>query len=52
MHIFDFDTDLYGQILEVEFVAKIREEKNFENMDLMVVQMKQDEQRAREILRA
>lgn len=52
VHIFDFEIDLYGQRLEVEYVAKIREEENFENMELLVAQMKKDETRAREILRA
>ena len=52
VHIFDYENELYGQRLEVEYVAKIREEEDFENMDLLIAQMKKDERRAREILRA
>jgi riboflavin kinase/FMN adenylyltransferase len=46
-HLFDFDGDLYGQRLEVEFVQKLREEANFEDIDDLVVQMREDETQAR-----
>ncbi len=52
VHIFDYCGDLYGQQLEVDFVAKIRDEENFESMENLVAQMKKDESRARQILRA
>jgi len=50
VHFFDFDRDLYGQRLEVQFVAKLRDELNFESMDELVDQMKADEARARTCL--
>jgi riboflavin kinase/FMN adenylyltransferase len=50
VHLFDFAADLYGQRLEVEFVAKLRDELHFENVDCMRVQMKLDEMQARQIL--
>jgi riboflavin kinase/FMN adenylyltransferase len=49
-HLFDFDGDLYGQRLEVEFVKKLRDETNFEDIDDLVVQMHEDERQAREWL--
>jgi riboflavin kinase/FMN adenylyltransferase len=49
-HLFDFDGDLYGQRLEVEFVKKLRDETNFEDIDDLVVQMHEDERQARECL--
>ena len=52
VHFFDFDKDLYGQRLEVQFVAKLRDELNFESLDDLVEQMKRDEQSARLILAA
>ena len=52
VHFFDFDKDLYGQRLEVQFVAKLRDELNFESLDDLVGQMKRDEQSARLILAA
>ena len=50
VHFFDFDKDLYGQRLEVQFVAKLRDELNFESIDDLVVQMKSDEAEARACL--
>ena len=47
VHFFDFDQDLYGQRLEVQFVAKLRDELNFESLDGLVEQMKRDERKAR-----
>jgi riboflavin kinase/FMN adenylyltransferase len=50
VHFFDFEAELYGQRLEVQFVAKLRDEARFATMDDMVGQMKEDESRARKIL--
>ena len=50
VHFFDLDKDLYGQRLEVQFVAKLRDELNFDSLDALVAQMKRDEQSARAIL--
>jgi riboflavin kinase/FMN adenylyltransferase len=50
VHFFDFDQDLYGQRLEVQFVAKLRDELDFERIDDLVVQMKNDEAQARSCL--
>ena len=50
VHLFDFAGDLYGRELEVEFVAKLRPELHFEQLDLMVEQMHKDAAAARRIL--
>jgi len=50
VHLFDFDGDLYGQRMEVEFVKKLRDETNFEHIDDLVVQMHEDERQARAAL--
>ena len=50
VHFFDFDKDIYGQRLEVQFVAKLRDELNFDTLDELVEQMKRDEHLARELL--
>ena len=42
--------DLYGQRLEVRFVAKLRDEMNFESMEDLVAQMQRDEAVARRLL--
>jgi riboflavin kinase/FMN adenylyltransferase len=50
VHVFDFSGDLYGRAIEVEFVAKLRDEVKFESLDAMMVQMKIDGARARDLL--
>jgi len=50
VHVFDLAADLYGRSIEVEFVAKLREEEKFDSLDALVVQMHQDAARARAIL--
>lgn len=50
VHVFDFEGDLYGRMLEVEFVAKLRDEVKFESLDSMVAQMRIDAAQARERL--
>jgi riboflavin kinase / FMN adenylyltransferase len=49
-HVFDFDGDLYRQTLHVDFIARLRDELWFPDMDRLVEQMKLDAARAREIL--
>ena len=49
-HLFDFDGDLYGQELEVEFVARLRDELTFPSMDAMVEQIGRDAAEARRIV--
>jgi len=49
-HLFDFDGDLYGHRLEVEFVKKLRDEARFDSLDAMVAQIHRDAAEARAIL--
>jgi len=49
-HLFDFEGDLYGRCIEVEFVARLRDEERFDDLPSLVVQMKEDAARARAIL--
>lgn len=49
-HLFDFDGSLYGHRLEIEFTKKLRDEAHFENIDDLVVQMREDERQARQHL--
>jgi riboflavin kinase/FMN adenylyltransferase len=50
VHVFDFSGDLYGRLIEVEFVEKLRDEAKFDSLDSMVAQMKVDAANARERL--
>ena len=49
-HLFDFDGDLYGRRIEVEFVAKLRDEEKFPDLPALVAQMDRDAQQARRML--
>ena len=49
-HVFDFDGDLYGREIEVEFVAKLRDEERFATLDALSAQMRLDAAAARRIL--
>src|SRR5580658_6868057 len=49
-HLFDFDADLYGQELEVEFIARLRDELTYPSMGAMVQQMGRDAADARRLL--
>ena len=49
-HLFDFDGDLYGRRIEVEFVAKLRDELRFDDLDSLTAQMHRDAAQARAIL--
>jgi riboflavin kinase/FMN adenylyltransferase len=50
VHVFDFVADIYGQEIEVEFVAKLRDEVRFDSLDALIVQMKIDAAQARDLL--
>ena len=49
-HLFDFDGDLYGRRIEVEFVAKLRDEEKFADLPALVEQMHRDAAQARACL--
>jgi riboflavin kinase/FMN adenylyltransferase len=51
-HLFDFDGNLYDEMIEVHFVQKLRDERRFADVEALVEQIRHDEQQAREILRA
>lgn len=42
VHILDFDKDIYGETLEVEFRKMIRREQKFESLDTLKQQIKSD----------
>jgi riboflavin kinase/FMN adenylyltransferase len=46
-HLFDFDGDLYGRIIEVELLRKIRDEKRFASIDELRQQLERDAQECR-----
>jgi riboflavin kinase/FMN adenylyltransferase len=49
-HLFDFDADLYGQVLRLAFVQRLRGEQKFSGIAELVAQIGRDAALAREIL--
>ena len=52
VHIFDYEGDLYGKRLRVEFVKRLRPERRFEAVEALIAQVRQDIEEARCILQA
>ncbi len=50
VYLFDFDADIYGEYIHVDFIARLREQKRFEAVDDLVAQMRDDADSARSIL--
>ena len=46
VHLFDFDQEIYGQILQVQFHQKIRDEQKFDSVELLKKQIAKDAERA------
>src|SRR5207248_4768721 len=49
IHLLDFNRDIYGQDVVVQFVSYLRPEKKFENVDALARQIALDVQQAREL---
>ncbi len=47
-HLLDTSVDLYGEKIDVEFLTRLREERRFQSMDELKMQIKKDIQSARE----
>jgi len=52
VHLFDFDRDIYGRYIHVDFVARLRNEEKFDDVRDLVAQMHRDSAAARAILAA
>ena len=50
IHLFDFDGDLYGEVVDVEWVRRLRAVQAFPSRDALVAQLERDRQAARATL--
>lgn len=50
VYVLDFDGDLYDQVIEVQFIKRLREEREFDSIDALIEQMKQDVEETRRVL--
>jgi riboflavin kinase/FMN adenylyltransferase len=46
-NLFDFDTDIYGETIEIQFLGKIRDERKFPTVNDLVSQIRQDVEKAK-----
>lgn len=49
-HLFDFTRDVYGTLVRVEFVKKLREEQKYETLEALAAAIRRDAQQARAVL--
>ena len=48
-YLIDFDGDLYGRELRIDFLQRLRGEQRFESVDALVEQMARDVEEARRV---
>ena len=52
VHIFDFDEDIYGKYIHVDFIGRLRSQVKYDDISDLVAQMHRDADNARSILAA
>lgn len=52
VHLFDFSDDIYGRVLRVRLIERLRGEEHFDSIEALISQVDRDKEAAREVLRA
>jgi riboflavin kinase/FMN adenylyltransferase len=50
VNLFDFDEEIYGETIKIFLAKRIRDEQKFENLDLLMEQLKRDKETVMKIL--
>ncbi len=50
VHVFDYEGELYGARIDVDFLARLRDEVRFDSVEAMTAQMHEDARLARKLL--
>lgn len=50
VHILNFDKDIYGKELRVDFIKRLRDEKKYESKDDLIHQIEEDKKKALELI--
>lgn len=51
VNILDFDEDIYGQVVQISFMARLRGERRFDSPDALVAQLKEDRKHVERLLK-
>ena len=51
VNILDFNGDLYGQTVQIMFVARLREERRFDSPEALVAQLEMDKKQVKQLLK-
>ena len=51
VNILDFNGDLYGQTVNISFVARLREERRFDSPEALVAQLEMDKKQVKQLLK-
>ena len=50
-NIFDFDKEIYGDVIEIQFIKYLRDEEKFDSIEALVAKIDQDKVDTLEILK-
>jgi len=51
VHLFDFNADIYGRRVRVDFLHKLRDEEKYPDLDSLVAQIRRDVENAKQFLK-
>jgi len=51
VHLFDFNADIYGRRVRVDFLHKLRDEEKYPDLDTLVAQIRRDVENAKQFLK-
>jgi len=51
VNIFDFDENIYGKEVQIQFVDRIRDERNFDGVEQLIAQLESDKKNSKRILK-
>lgn len=51
VHFFDFDKDIYNQEVKIEILSRIRDEKKYNSLEELKIQLRKDESTSREFIK-
>lgn len=50
VHILNFDKDIYGKELKIDFIKRLRDEKRYESQEQLIFQIEEDKKKALELI--